>query len=108
MKPSPWTTCCCASCRELPGAGQGHACAAPALPSASNPAAYKPQTQYDNTPWRFNMSQNGKRMTAEEFDAWMKARGVRVAKGAKAAPGRSLLPQRRRRQSRPSSPNRTK
>jgi hypothetical protein len=56
----------------------------PALPSASNPAAYKPQTQYDNTPWRFNMSQDGKRMTAEEFDAWMKARGVRVAKGAKA------------------------
>lgn len=54
----------------------------PALPSSSNPAAYKPQTQYDNTPWRFDMSQNGKRMTAEEFDAWMKARGVRVAKGA--------------------------
>ena len=57
----------------------------PALPSSSSPAAYKPQTQYDNTPWRFDMSQNGKRMTAEEFDAWMKARGVRVAKGAPAA-----------------------
>jgi hypothetical protein len=28
------------------------------------------------------MSQNGKRMTADEFDAWMKSRGVRVAKGA--------------------------
>lgn len=58
----------------------------PALPSSSSPAAYKPQTQYDNTPWRFDMSQNGKRMTAEEFDAWMKARGVRVAKGASVAP----------------------
>lgn len=57
----------------------------PALPSSSNPAGYKPQTQHDNTPWRFDMSQNGKRMTAEEFDAWMKARGVRVAKGAPAA-----------------------
>ena len=57
----------------------------PALPSSSNPAAYKPQTQYDNTPWRFDLSQNGKRMTAEEFDAWMKARGVRVAKGAQPA-----------------------
>ena len=57
----------------------------PALPSSSSPAAYKPQTQYDNTPWRFDMSQNGKRMTAEEFDAWMKARGVRVAKGAPVA-----------------------
>ncbi|SFK83583.1 hypothetical protein [Lysobacter sp. cf310] len=46
------------------------------------PAAYKPKTRYDNTPWRFNMEQNGKRMTADEFDAWMKAKGVRVAKGA--------------------------
>jgi hypothetical protein len=45
---------------------------------ANDPAAYKPKTQFDNTPWRFNMTQNGKRMTADEFDAWMKARGVRV------------------------------
>ena len=28
------------------------------------------------------MNQNGKRMTADEFTAWMKAKGVRVAKGA--------------------------
>lgn len=56
----------------------------PGLPSSTSPAAYQPKTQYDNTPWRFDMSQNGKRMTAEEFDAWMKARGVRVAKGAPA------------------------
>ncbi len=58
----------------------------PSLPSPGNPAAYKPKTEFDNTPWRFDMSQNGKRMTAEEFDAWMKARGVRVAKGAPATP----------------------
>ncbi|MGY3264049.1 MULTISPECIES: hypothetical protein [unclassified Lysobacter] len=51
-----------------------------------DPATYKPQTQFDNTPWRFDMNQNGKRMTADEFDAWMKAKGVRVAKGAQAAP----------------------
>ena len=49
----------------------------------NNPAAYKPKTEFDNTPWRFNMTQNGKRMTADEFDAWMKARGVRVV-GSKA------------------------
>ena len=55
---------------------------APAAVSPNDPAAYKPKTAHDNTPWRFDMSQNGKRMTAEEFDAWMKARGVRVAKGA--------------------------
>lgn len=47
-------------------------------PAALDAAAYTPKTQYDNTPWRFNMTQNGKRMTADEFDAWMKARGVRV------------------------------
>ena len=35
---------------------------------------------------RFDMQQNGRKMTAEEFDAWMKARGVRVAKGAPATP----------------------
>ena len=66
---------CLASARVVPAT-------APALPSSTGAAAYKPATQFDNTPWRFDMSQNGKRMTAEEFDAWMKARGVRVAKGA--------------------------
>ncbi len=61
-----------------------------AQPAAAgiDPAAYKPQTAFDNTPWRFNMTQNGKRMTADEFDAWMKSRGVRVVgrkEGAEAA-----------------------
>ena len=58
--------------------------AAAAADTPIDPATYKPKTKDDNTPWRFDMSQNGKRMTAEEFDAWMKARGVRVAKGAPA------------------------
>lgn len=49
-----------------------------------DPATYKPKTEFDNTPWRFDMNQNGKRMTADEFDAWMKARGVRVARGGAA------------------------
>lgn len=55
------------------------------MPSANDPAAYKPKTEFDNTPWRFDMSQGGKRMTADEFSAWMKAKGVRVAKGAATA-----------------------
>lgn len=46
-----------------------------------NAAAYVPKTPYDNTPYRFNA---GKRFTAAEFDAWMKARGIRVAKGKPA------------------------
>lgn len=39
--------------------------------------------------YRFHMSNGGKRMSADEFDAWMKANGIRVAKGnpsAAAAP----------------------
>lgn len=51
----------------------------------NDPATYKPKTEFDNTPWRFNMTQNGKRMTADEFDAWMKSRGVRVV-GRKDTP----------------------
>src|SRR3546814_3652427 len=45
-------------------------------------AAYVPKTAYDNSPYRFNA---GKRFTAAEFDAWMKSRGIRVAKGNPAA-----------------------
>lgn len=48
--------------------------------------AYKPLTKDDNSPWRFDMSQNGRRMTAAEFDAWMKAKGIRVAKGKAVVP----------------------
>ena len=55
---------------------------APSVVNPGDPAAYKPRTEFDNTPWRFNMSQNGKNMTADEFSAWMKSRGVRVARGA--------------------------
>ncbi|WP_313927233.1 hypothetical protein [Pseudoxanthomonas sp.] len=66
---------------------------APAAATASaSPAAYQPKTAHDNTPWRFDMSQNGKRMTADEFDAWMKSRGVRVVK-APGAPAAAPAPE---------------
>lgn len=47
----------------------------------------------DHQGYRFYMTQNGKRMTADDFDAWLKANGLRVqggrvvrnAGGAKAA-----------------------
>lgn len=51
-------------------------------------ADYKPRTAFDNTPWRYNM-EKGKAFTAAEFDAWMKSRGVRVAKGKAAVPAAS-------------------
>jgi len=56
----------------------------PAVPGADpviDAATYQKRTEFDNTPYRFNMEQNGKRMTADEFSAWMEARGVRVARG---------------------------
>jgi len=45
---------------------------------------YDKQTEFDNTPYRFNMTQNGKRMTADDFDAWLKSNGYSV--GRRAAP----------------------
>jgi len=60
------------------------------LPAAASAGAYQPKASNDPQAWRFNMTQNGKRMTADEFDAWMKARGERVVQGpakpATAAP----------------------
>ena len=59
---------------------------------ASDPAAYKPKTEHDNKPYRFDMTQNGKRMTADDFDAWLKANGysagrrVDTSQPAPAAP----------------------
>jgi hypothetical protein len=34
---------------------------------------------------RFEMTQNGRQMSARDFDLWMKARGIRIAKGPQAA-----------------------
>ena len=38
------------------------------------------------TEWRFDMLQDGKAMTADEFDAWMKSRRARVATGKAGTP----------------------
>ena len=53
---------------------------------ATQPAQYKPRTQQPADANRFYMEQNGKRMSAEEFDAWMKSRGIRVATGKPTKP----------------------
>lgn len=54
-------------------------------------AGYKPKTEFDNTPYRFNMDK-GKKFTAAEFDAWMKSRGVRVATGRAPAAEAAVAP----------------
>lgn len=43
-------------------------------------------TQDPRMAGRFYMTQNGKRMTADDFDAWMKAKGIRVATGKTPPP----------------------
>ena len=53
--------------------------------TAANPAGpaagYVPRTKWDNTPYRFSAGGNGKKFTAADFDAWMKANGIHVSKG---------------------------
>lgn len=45
--------------------------------------AIQPTAEKDSLgAYRFNMSEGEKKMTADEFDAWMKANGIRVARGA--------------------------
>ncbi|MDV3469446.1 hypothetical protein RZA67_12025 [Stenotrophomonas sp. C3(2023)] len=41
----------------------------------------KPQERDALGSFRFTMSDGDQKMTADQFDAWMKANGIRVAKG---------------------------
>ena len=50
---------------------------------------YQKQTEFDNTPYRFNMKP-GEKMSAEQFDAWMESRGIRIVR-AKAEPAASAV-----------------
>ena len=52
---------------------------------APKAAAAAPVSQPTDTSKRFNMTQDGKKMTADDFDAWMKKNGYRVATGKPAA-----------------------
>lgn len=42
-------------------------------------AGYQKQTEFDNTPYRFNMKP-GEKMSADQFDAWMQSRGIRIVR----------------------------
>jgi rare lipoprotein A len=55
--------------------------AASRAPTATNDA-----DAYANTDWRFDMRQDGRTMTADEFDAWMLSRRARVATGKPGVP----------------------
>lgn len=60
--------------------------------AAAKPAAGSGGKLLPGNDYRFDMMQNGKSMTADEFDTWMKSRQVRVAtgKGAEIAPPKPL------------------
>lgn len=63
-----------------------------ALPIASANAGERPPAAQGAQPWRFDMRQDGRTMTADEFDAWMKARQVRVATGKPGTPAAPAAP----------------
>lgn len=73
----------------------------PRTSSAPAPSA-KPATPVPKGN-RFYMTQNGERMTADDFDAWMKARGIRIAKGRPAAQAEQRKPAPKRATGRASS-----
>ena len=61
-------------------AGGPSADASPSPPASAPPAEAPPATT-PGKDWRFDMRQDGRTMTADEFDAWMRARRARVATG---------------------------
>jgi len=63
---------------------RSEACATQASATQDAYAGYQKKTEHDNTPWRYE-GKPGQPFSAAEFDAWMKSRGVRVAKGRPAA-----------------------
>src|SRR3546814_2073442 len=60
-----------------------HAVPAAAVATPSPASTTAPAGEQD---WRFDMRQDGKAMTADEFDAWMRARRARVATGKAGKP----------------------
>lgn len=54
-------------------------------PVAEEAALPAPAVIAIGTSNRFDMTQDGRVMSAADFDTWMKARGIRIAKGPQAA-----------------------
>ena len=61
-----------------------------ARPAMAQPAALQVATTAPATGNRFYMQQDGRNLTAAEFDAWMQSRGIRVATGRPQASPASL------------------
>jgi hypothetical protein len=63
----------------------GCASRAPVAEKAPTPEPVAKPTVPQTKSNRFAMTQNGRKMSADDFDAWMKARGIRIAKGKPSA-----------------------
>ena len=46
--------------------------------------------------YRFDMTQRGKKMSADDFEAWMKANGLRIAKGPSPMDAKAKAAKRKR------------
>ncbi|HEU4773150.1 MAG TPA: septal ring lytic transglycosylase RlpA family protein [Lysobacter sp.] len=66
----------------------GASAAADTMP-ATAPSSPAPAPATADESWRFDMNQDGRTMTADEFDAWMEQRKVRVATGRDGRPAAS-------------------
>jgi rare lipoprotein A len=71
----------------LPAAMSGAGVAVNAAAAASGTATAPNATPAAPGDARFDMRQDGRAMSADEFDAWMKSRRIRVATGKPATPG---------------------
>ncbi len=69
-------------------AGERSAQAATPAPAVLNRS---PAAAQANVSQRFDMRQDGRTMTADEFDAWMRARRMRVATGKPGLPDKTML-----------------
>ena len=56
------------------------------MPQAVASVTAAPASAPANTDWRFDMRQDGRTMSADEFDAWMLSRRARVATGKPGVP----------------------
>lgn len=54
-------------------------------------SGYQKQTEFDNTPYRFNMKP-GQKLSADEFEAWMASRGIRIVRAKPEPAGAEVAP----------------
>jgi len=66
------------------------AVAAAPLPAT---AGHSKQAEFDNAPYRFNMVQNGRLMSADDFDLWLRANGYHIGRRVDAGALAQHVPQ---------------